>query len=336
MPSYVIKRLLQGIFVLFGVSILIFTLSRIVPGDPGRLALGPRATQEAVDALNRELYMDKPLPVQYAFWLRDVLSGNLGVSLVTKRSVSADVAQFLPATLELMLFAGLFMIVGAILLGMLAAKHRDSGIDSLVRFLAYTGIAIPSFVVAILLLLMFGYVWKVIPVLGRLSSGIQSPAHITGFYVVDALLTGRLGVAWDAFLHLLLPAFALSLGGMFQNARILRNALTENMSKEYMTVSKSYGLPRNLLMKKYLFKPSSSSVVTVMGLDFAAMMGNAFLVEQIFNWPGLSRYGVNGMLTKDLNAMCAVVLIIGLVFLIINLIVDMIIALIDPRIRQTS
>ena len=143
-------------------------------------------------------------------------------------------------------------------------------------------------------------------------------------------------MAWNAFLHVLLPAFALSLGGMFQNARILRNALTENMTREYMAVSKSYGLPRNLLMSKYLLKPSAGSVITVMGLDFAAMMGNAFLVEQIFNWPGLSRYGVNAMLSKDLNAMCAVVLIIGLVFLVVNLIVDIIVGLIDPRIRYSK
>lgn len=336
MARYILKRLLQGIFVIFGVSIMIFLLSRVVPGDPGRLALGPRATQEAVDALNKELYMDQPVYKQYVFWLRDVFHGDFGTSLVTRRSVSADVAQFLPATLELMLVAGVFMCLGAISLGQMAARHRDKFLDSAVRFLAYTGIAIPAFVVAILLLLLFGNIWKIIPVLGRLSSGITPPASVTGFYMVDALLEGRGVVAWDAFLHLLLPAFALSLGGMFQNARMLRNALTENMTKEYMDVSKSYGIPKRRLMGKYLMKPSAGSVVTVMGLDFAAMMGNAFLVEQIFNWPGLSRYGVNAMLSKDLNAMCAVVLIIGCVFLVVNLLVDLIVALIDPRIRHSK
>jgi len=336
MVRYIFKRLVQGVFVLLGISILIFVLSRVVPGDPGRLALGPRATQEAVDELNRELYMDKPLPVQYAYWLRDVFHGDFGESIVTKRSVSTDVVQFLPATLELVLIAGCFMVMGALLLGKLAARYKDSLIDSLVRFLSYTGIAIPSFVVAILFLLLFGYVWKVLPVLGRLSAGVAAPPSVTGFYIIDALLSGQPATAWDAFLHLMLPALALSFGGMFQDARLLRNALTENAGKEYMIVSKSYGLPRRKLMGKYLMKSSAASVITVMGLDFAAMVGNAFLVEKIFNWPGLSRYGINAMLNKDLNAICAVILIIGIVFLIVNLIVDLIIALIDPRIRLSD
>ena len=336
MVRYILKRLLQGIFVLFGVSIMIFILSRVVPGDPGRLALGPRATQEAVDALNHQLYMDKSLPMQYAYWIRDVFHGDFGISIVTKRSVSTDVVQFLPATLELVLLAGVFMVLGSLLLGKLAARYKDSFIDSMVRFLSYTGIAIPSFVVAILFLLIFGYVWKVIPVLGRLSMGIAEPGKITGFFILDALLQGQPAVAWDAFLHLLLPALALSFGGMFQDARLLRNALTENATKEYMAVSKSYGIPRRKLMSKYLMKSSSASVITVMGLDFAALVGNAFLVEKIFNWPGLSRYGMNAMLNKDLNAICAVILIIGMVFLIVNLVVDLIIASIDPRIRLTN
>lgn len=333
MLRFIAKRLFLGIFVLFGVSIMIFVLSRVIPGDPGRLALGPRATQAAVDALNKELYMNEPIYKQYAYWMRDVFNGDFGISLVTKRSVSTDVQQFLPATLELMFVSGSFMVVGSLLLGRLAANYKGTFIDGAVRFMAYAGIAVPAFVVAVLLLLLFGYIWPVIPVLGRLSSGVVAPASITDFYIIDALLQGQFGVAWDAFLHLLLPAFALSLGGMAQDARILRNSLTENMSKEYMTVSKSYGLPKNMLMGKYLFKPSAASYFTVMGLDFAAMMGNAFLVEKIFNWPGLSRYGINAMLNKDLNAICAVVLIIGLIFLVVNLFVDLIVALFDPRIR---
>lgn len=336
MLRYIAKRLLLGVFVLFGVSIMIFVLSRVIPGDPGRLALGPRATQEAVDALNAELYMNEPIHKQYAFWLRDVFHGDFGRSLVTKRSVSEDIAQFLPATLELVLVSGVFMAGGSILLGRLASNYRDTFIDGAVRFMSYAGIAIPSFVVSVLLLLLFGYVWPVIPVLGRLSSGVAAPAPITNFFIIDALIQGQFGVAWNAFLHILLPAFSLSLGGLFQDARILRNSLTENMSKEYMIVSKSYGLPRQVLMGKYLFKPSGASFFTVMGLDFAVLVGNAFLVEMIFSWPGFSRYGINAMLNKDLNAIVSVVLIIGLIFLVVNLFVDLLVALFDPRIRLSD
>ena len=333
MLRYVLKRLVQGIFVLLGVSIVIFALSRIIPGDPARLALGQHATQEAVDALAKQMYLDKPLPVQYALWFRDVLHGNFGISLATRRSVTDDMKQLLPATFELIFWAALFIVGGSLLLGRAAAKHRDGLLDGAIRVFSYVGIAVPSFVMAILLLVLFGNVWQVIPTLGRLSVGVTAPDTITGFYVLDALIQGKFAVAWDAFLHLLLPAFALSLGGMFQDARLTRSALTDNMGKEYMCVSRSYGLPEKVLMNRYLFKPSSTSVITVMGMDIESMVGNAFLVERVFNWPGFSKYGANAMITKDLNSICAVVLVIGATFLVVNLVVDIINAMVDPRIR---
>lgn len=334
MGKYIIKRLLLSILVIFGVSVLIFVISRIIPGDPARLALGPRATNEAVEALRKEMNLDEPLPKQYVLWLKDVLRGDFGRSLTSKRPVSMDVKQFLPATVELMIVAALLMVVFAFLLGILSAKYKNSIFDGVIRIFTYAGIALPAFVVATLLLLLFGFVWEgVIPVLGRLSPGIEAPRHITGFYVLDSLLTGKFTTAWDAFLHLLLPAIALSLGGMVQNARLLRSSLIDNANKEYITVSKSFGLPANLIMRKYLLKPSSISVITVMGMDVASLFGNAFLVENIFNWPGLSRYGINSMLSKDLNSVVAVVLIIGIIFLIINFVVDLIAAALDPRIR---
>ncbi|GFN34514.1 ABC transporter permease [Tepidimicrobium xylanilyticum] len=334
MVNYIIKRLVLSILVIFGVSILIFTISRIIPGDPARLALGPRATAEAVEALRKEMNLDEPLLKQYVLWLKDVLNGDLGRSLTSKRPVSMDIKQFLPATIELMIFAALLMVIFAFLLGILSAKYKNSLFDGILRIFTYTGIALPAFVVATLLLLLFGFIWEgVIPVLGRLSPGVEPPPHITGLYVLDSILSGRFSTAWDAFLHLLLPATALCLGGMVQNARLLRSSLIDNMTKEYITVSKSFGLPTNLIMRKYLLKPSSVSVVTVLGMDIASLCGNAFLVENIFNWPGLSRYGINSMLTKDLNSIVAVVLIIGVIFLIANFIVDLITAALDPRIR---
>lgn len=334
MVNYIIKRLVLSILVIFGVSILIFTISRIIPGDPARLALGSRATAEAVEALRKEMNLDEPLLKQYVLWLKDVLNGDLGRSLTSKRPVSMDIKQFLPATIELMIFAALLMVIFAFLLGILSAKYKNSIFDGILRIFTYTGIALPAFVVATLLLLLFGFAWEgVIPVLGRLSPGVEPPPHITGLYVLDSILSGRFSTAWDAFLHLLLPATALCLGGMVQNARLLRSSLIDNMTKEYITVSKSFGLPTNLIMRKYLLKPSSVSVVTVLGMDIASLCGNAFLVENIFNWPGLSRYGINSMLTKDLNSIVAVVLIIGVIFLIANFIVDLITAALDPRIR---
>ena len=333
MLKFIGKRLLLGIFVLLGTSMLIFIIARVIPGDVATIALGSRATEEARERFQEEMYLNYPLPIQYIRWLGDVLQGDFGNSFITRRPVAEDVMLFLPATLELALMSGLFIVIGAFSLGLLAGKYKNTWVDGLIRVMSYIGIAFPAFVAGIILLLIFGYQIQIIPVLGRLSTGVEPPTHITGLFVLDGILTGNFAVAWNAFLHLLLPAFALSIGPLVQDARVLRSSLVDNSTKEYMAVSTAAGLPSNVLARKYLLKPSATSAVTVMGLDFSALLGQAFLVERIFNWPGLSRYGINAMLNKDLNAISAVVLIIGLTFFIVNLLVDIIIVLLDPRMR---
>ncbi|WP_434309500.1 ABC transporter permease [Hominifimenecus sp. rT4P-3] len=333
MCKYIIKRLLLGIFVLLGTSILIFTIARVVPGDVATIALGSRASEAAKETLRQEMNLYDPLPVQYVKWLGRVVQGDFGNSFITKRAVVDDVVQFFPATLELILLTGVFIVGGSFILGILAAKHKNTWIDGIIRIFSYIGVALPAFVVGVLLLLLFGYVVPVIPVLGRLSSSMAPPTHITGLFVLDGLLTGQFSVAWDAFLHLLLPALSLAIGPIVQDARVLRSSMVDNSTREYMAVSTGHGLPGGVLTKKYLLRPSATSAVTVIGMDFASLLGNAFLVEKIFNWPGISRYGINAMLNKDLNAICAVVLIIGVLFFIVNLAVDLIIAALDPRMR---
>lgn len=247
--------------------------------------------------------------------------------------MSLDVQQYFPATLELVLLSGLILVCGTFTLGLLSAKHQNTWIDGFIRIGSYIGIAIPSFVVGVLLLLLFGYEFQVIPVLGRLSSNLNPPTTITGLYIIDGILTGNFAVAWDAFLHTLLPAIALALGPMVQDARVLRSSLVDNMGKEYIGVSRAFGIPDDVITRKYLLKPSSTPAITTMGLDLSALLGQAFLVERVFNWPGLSRYCMNAMLNKDLNAICACVLIIGVVYFLMNLLVDIIIACVDPRMR---
>jgi len=333
MIKFIGKRLLQGIFVLLGTSILIFCVARVVPGDVSTIALGARASAEAKATLRKEMNLDDPLPKQYIKWLGNALQGDLGNSFKTKRPVVDDIKQFYPATLELILVSGTFIVIGTFSLGLLAGRYKNTWVDSLIRIFSYIGIAVPAFVVGILLVYIFAYRVPIIPVLSRLSTGVTPPPHITGLYVVDSILTGNITTAWDAFLHLLLPAFALAIGPMVQDARVLRSTLVDNSHKEYMSVSASYGLPDGLLSRKYLLKPSATAAVTVMGLDFSALLGQAFLVELIFNWPGLSRYGMNAMLYKDLNAICAVVLIISITYFFINLLVDIGVAALDPRVR---
>jgi peptide/nickel transport system permease protein len=329
---YILRRLLLSIVVLLGLSIIIFVIARVVPGDPARLSLGPRAPQDVVDALRKELHMDRPLPEQYWIWLTNALQGDLGKSLVSKRPVIQDVAQYLPATLELVFFAAIFMIFFAILLGTLAARYKDTWVDGMIRTLSYFGVSIPAFVVAILFILLFGYFWPILPVLSRASPSFSIPT-ITGFKVLDSLIAGNIPAVWDAFKHLILPVVALALGGTFQEARITRSGIVDNANKDFISAERGYGISERTIWFRFLLKPSLIPTVSVMGLDIAATIGNAFLVELIFNWPGLSRYGINAMLQKDLNSISGVVLIIGIVFILTNILVDIIVAFLDPRIR---
>jgi len=334
--SFLFKRLILSIFVIFGLSILIFIIARIVPGDPALMALGPRAPKEVVERLRQEMYLDKPLPEQYFYWIKGVFSGDFGRSLVTKRAVSEDIKEFLPATLELAIFAGILMVVFAIILGSSSARYKNTWVDNLIRTLSYFGVAIPAFVAAIIFMLLFGYYWPILPVLGRLSPGIIPPARVTGLLTLDSLIQGNFVVFWDAFKHLILPSVALSLGALFQEARITRSSMLDNMRKDFLSAEIGYGIPERVIMYKYLLKPSLIPTVSLMGLDFASLFGNAFLVETIFNWPGISRYGITGMLNKDLNVISTVIIIFGVIFVVVNIFVDIIVAFLDPRVRLST
>lgn len=333
MLKFLGKRLALSLFVLFGLSILIFTISRVLPGDPVRMALGSRAPQWAVDNLREQMHLNDPLYAQYYYWLAGAVRGDLGQSLFTRRAVIEDVREFLPATMELALFAGVIMAVFGILLGAVSGRYSNTWIDNSVRIFSYVGIVTPSFVFAILFLLLFGYVLNVLPTMGRLSPWIARPPVITGMVSLDALLSGNFAAFGDAIKHLLLPAISLALGGMAQEARITRSTISDNLRKDYISSAKGFGVPERLVMLKYLLKPSLIPTVSILGLDFASLIGNAFLVELIFNWPGFSRYGIHAMLNKDLNAVSAVVMVLGVIFIIVNILVDLIVAWLDPRIR---
>ena len=331
--KFLLRRLLLFAVVIIGLSFVIFAIARIIPGDPARMALGATATEGALENFRASNHLNAALPAQYFFWVKGVLTGNFGISTMTNRPVALDMREFLPATLEMVILAAVFLALGSIFLGKLAAKWRDSILDAIIRVFSYAGVAIPGFVLAILLLLLFGYVWPVLPVLGRLSTGFVAPAKITGMYTIDSLIAGDIRTFWNAFLHILVPALALCAGGMFQEARLVRNAMTENMGKDYLSAMAGYGIPRRKLINKYLLKPSLIPAVSCMGMDIASLMSNAFLIEVIFAWPGISKYGMNAMLAKDLNAISAVILVFGCIFVGINIVVDIIVAYLDPRIR---
>lgn len=331
--TFLVQRAVQSIFVLFGLSILIFIIARVLPGDPARTALGARAPQEVVDRLREELHLNDPLPTQYTIWLTNALRGDFGDSLVSHRAVTEDIAEFLPASLELVLFSGVLTAVGGIALGTLSARHKDTWIDNVIRLLSYAGVVTPAFIFAIIFLLIFGLSLHWLPAIGRLSEGIPRPPVITGMITLDSLLAGQFSTFLDAAKHLILPGVALALGSLAQEARITRSTMSDNLTKDYIAAERALGIPDRVVMGRFLLKPSLIPTVSIFALDFAANLANAFLVELIFNWPGISRYGVNAMLRKDLNAITAVILVLGIIFVIMNILVDLVVGVLDPRIR---
>ena len=328
-------RLTSTLLVLVGVSMLIFFIARIIPGDPARVALGARATVEQVEQMRESLHLNEPIVVQYVYFMRNLFQGDLGISLYTNRPVMLDIKQFLPATLELVFLAGIMMVGIGLPLGAIAARYRGRWPDNAIRLITLLGVSAPGFVWAVVLMLCFALFLPILPIAGRIDNEFTVEA-VTGFLLIDTVLAGQ----WDAFLsaarHLVLPAFALSLAGIGQSARLTRSNMVASYETPYVEMATSYGYPEERIARKYAFKPSLIPSLTVIGLDFAALLGNAFLVETIFAWPGISRYGVAVILQKDLNAIVGTVLIISATFLITNMIVDFLVAVINPKIRLAN
>ena len=325
------SRLASTLLVLVGVSMLIFFIARIIPGDPARVALGARATVEQVEQMRESLHLNEPIAVQYFYFMRNLFQGDLGISLYTNRPVMLDIKQFLPATLELVFLAGIMMVGIGLPLGAIAARYRGRWPDNAIRLITLLGVSAPGFVWAVVLMLCFALFLPIFPIAGRIDNAFSVDV-VTGFLLIDTILAGQ----WDAFLsaarHLILPAFALSLAGIGQAARLTRSNMVASYDTPYVEMATSYGYPEARIARKYAFKPSLIPSLTVIGLDFAALLGNAFLVETIFAWPGISRYGVAVILQKDLNAIVGTVLIISATFLITNMIVDFLVAVINPKI----
>jgi peptide/nickel transport system permease protein len=328
-----IHRLVASLVVLVGVSMLMFAIARVIPGDPARIALGPNATETQVQALRHERHLDEPIPVQYWEYVRELAHGNLGVSLYSNRPVREDIAQYLPATLELIFTAGLMMALIGIPAGVLSARYRGRWGDHVGRLASIMGVSTPAFVWGVILQLLFAYFWRLFPIEGRLAATLPPPPLVTGFIVIDSIFAGDGRALIDALHHLVLPALALAMAGIGQTARLTRASMVETYQKPFIEMAHAYGFRESRIANRYAFRPALVPVLTILGLDLAALLGNAFLVESVFGWPGLSRYGVEVILHKDLDAIVGTVLIIAAAFLIANIAVDLLVALVNPRIR---
>ena len=330
---FLIRRVFWSVLVLFGLSIVIFVIARVMPGDPARMAMGPRASQEQVDDLKRKMGLDKPLLEQYRNFIVGLSRGDLGLSFLTKRPVNDDIAATFAATFELVLAAIAIAFLVGIPLGVVGAANKDGWIDNLVRLIAIFGAVTPSFLLALLLQVFAGYVFHVLPTTGRLSPDAPAPSSITGLFTIDTLITGNFAGFVDALKHLLLPSLALCAATVGQIARITRSSMIDVSKQDYVEAARAFGVPGRVRLFKYMLRPAFVPPLTILGLEFASLLGNAFVVELVFSWPGMASYGVRSILQKDLNAVMGVVMISGLFFVLANLAIDVLVGVVDPRIR---
>ena len=319
--------------VLFGLISLIFFICRILPGDPARLTLGPMATEEQVQALREKLGLNQPVYIQYIRYVQDLFQGDLGMSLLTNHKVTEDITCRLPASLELITSSLVIAIIIGVPLGVISAVNRDKWQDFLSRIGALLGISFPRFWVGIMLqIAVVFFITKYFdwPIYGR---AVSPPSNITGFYIIDSILTLNLQAFISSLKHLVLPGFTLALPSIAQLCRITRASMVEQMRRDYTLQAHALGVHKMIVVYKYMLKNAFTSSLTLIGMTYAAFLGMAFAVETVFSWPGIASYGVNAILFRDFNAVMAVVIIVGLMFVLVNLIVDILYGYLDPRIR---
>jgi len=333
MFTYIIRRLLLIPPTLIGVTLLAFVISNILPVDPVRLQVGPRASEETVQRVREELGLNDPLPIQYARYLYRLCKGDLGTSIFTGRAVASDLAIYFPATVELSLFSFVIAVVFGVVLGMLAATKANQLVDHLSRVTALLGVSVPVFWLGIMLQIVFFSKLRVLPASGRIDQFIAPPPHITGLYVLDSVLTGNWPALKSSLLHLVLPSITLSFGSLAVISRAVRASMLEVLEMDYVNTARAKGLAEKAVIVKHVFRNALLPVVTMAGLQFAMLMGGTVLTETVFAWPGVGRYIVRSCFNADFPAIMGSVVVIGVVIIFINWAVDLSYAILDPRVK---
>ncbi len=335
MKKFILRRLLLGVLVMLGVALITFFLTRVIPSDPAAKWVGPRATPEQIAKATIELGLDQPLIVQFGKYLNDLLHGNLGYSLRTRRPVALELKENLPATIELVFLSTIAAVFIGIPLGVISARRKDQMVDHISRLFSVGVVSLPTFWVGLIFQLVFFRILGIFPMGGQLSTEIKimmEIPNVTGFLLLDSLITGNFTIFWDALWHLILPGVTIGLYPVGLVARMTRSALLEILSEDYITAARSYGLTERIVLWSYALKNSIGSTSTVVALSVGYTLVNTFLTESIFFWPGIGSYIATAVIGLDYPAIMGVTIFSAFSYVILNLIADIVVAM-DPRIR---
>jgi ABC-type dipeptide/oligopeptide/nickel transport system permease component len=336
MARYILRRLLLMMIVLLGMSVITFALTHIVPGNPARLLAGQHATQEQVEAVAKLYGLDRPVVEQYWVYIGGLFRGDLGMSLTTRRPVADDLRQYLPATIELTTAAMLLVIGLGLPTGLLAAIRRGRPLDHLIRVSTVAGVSMPIFWFGIVLQILFYRKLQLLPIGGRLGIIDIEPPRVTGAYVVDTLLAGDFDTFLSALVHLILPAATLAAGSIAVVTRMMRASVIEVLDADHVRQARAKGLVERIVLGRHVFRNALIPTTTVIGLQVGTLLAGNVLTEVVFNWPGIGLYAVNAIRYLDYSAIMGVTLTVSIIYVFVNLLVDIAYVLLDPRISYGS
>lgn len=334
MVKYIIKRLLLLVPVILGVSILVFFVMHMFTTDPAALILGQHATQDQIHALRKQLGLNNPIYIQYLDFLKGLLHGNLGDSLMSKTSVWSEIMSRFPATIELALTSILIASIMGILMGVISAIKQNSILDYISMVVSLLGVSMPIFWLGLILILIFAVQLHWLPVSGRIDIGFE-PTKITGLYLLDSLITGNMVAFKSSLLHLILPAVALGSYSTAIIARMTRSTMLEVVRQDYIRTARAKGIGENVVVLRHALKNALIPIITVIGLQLGSLLGGAVLTETVFSWPGVGKYTVDAILATDYPVVQGAVMMMAVIFVLVNLIVDIVYAFIDPRIKYS-
>jgi ABC-type dipeptide/oligopeptide/nickel transport system permease component len=334
MARFLARRAVTTLITLLGIIVVVFFVVRVLPGDPAALRAGPYADPGRLAQIRAQYGLDRSLGEQFLSYLGNLFSGNLGTSTMSNGSVTTELFDRLPASLELGVYAVVLACLIAIPLGVLAAARQGGILDRVVRVLAVTGSSMALFWLGLLLIYFFFYrlQWFPGPV-DRLEIGVQPPPHLTGFYTLDALLTGQPGLAWAAARSLMLPIITLTIVLIAPILKMVRFSMIETLRTDYMRTAKAMGMPRWEVLRRDGLRNALLPVVTTIGIVFGYMLGGNIIVESLFSWLGVGRYAYQAIQNNDMDALQGFVLLVGVMYVLLNVVIDLVYAWIDPRIR---